>query len=516
MTSAGDAATLAETRRGRGFAMGTQSIFGRVIAGCTGLLLMGALLTPAGPAGAAGPTAITVTPSSGLVDLDLVTITGTGFTPNSTVGFCEGVFGGLTLDYCGVIFSTTLSGNTGNVTLTVPVHQLLRVPALGRVADCRADACGIAAADLDGVVPVPGSIATFPISFAPAPTPPASKGAITVTPDIDLNDFTAVDVVGSGFRPNARVETLVCGSGAPANQGDCALEGQATTDATGAFETSFLPTSPTPGGVDCRAVEGACSVAVGEAADVAGTIVSHPVSFRPANRFPGVLSISPSVGLVDGQPVTVDGNIFDPNQQVAVCQFTYPFEGTDTCGSNVAIATTDQFGTFQIPYTVRRTVSDSDGDHDCLVVKCVIAAVEGFASPANLAQANLSFVIQQPTVVPAATASPPAEGDSGTTTVEVPVHLSAPSPATVTVPWRTLFVPGAPAGQADPGTDYVAASGTATFLPGQTDTTVTIVVNGDLLVEPDEYIVVSFDHPTHAVMGGFWGLGFGIIGNDDP
>ncbi|MGZ4728598.1 MAG: hypothetical protein ACXWB2_12825 [Acidimicrobiales bacterium] len=41
------------------------------------------------------------------------------------------------------------------------------------------------------------------------------------------------------------------------------------------------------------------------------------------------------------------------------------------------------------------------------------------------------------------------------------------------------------------------------------------MIDGDTVVEPDEYVVVSFHHPTNATMGGFWGLGFGVITNDD-
>jgi hypothetical protein len=33
--------------------------------------------------------------------------------------------------------------------------------------------------------------------------------------------------------------------------------------------------------------------------------------------------------------------------------------------------------------------------------------------------------------------------------------------------------------------------------------------------EIDELLVVSFHHPTNALMGGFWGLGFGGITDDD-
>ena len=44
---------------------------------------------------------------------------------------------------------------------------------------------------------------------------------------------------------------------------------------------------------------------------------------------------------------------------------------------------------------------------------------------------------------------------------------------------------------------------------------VTISVNGDTLPEPDEWITISFNHPTNARLGGFYGLGFGVIINDD-
>ena len=38
---------------------------------------------------------------------------------------------------------------------------------------------------------------------------------------------------------------------------------------------------------------------------------------------------------------------------------------------------------------------------------------------------------------------------------------------------------------------------------------------GDVVDEPDEYVVVAFGNPTHARMGGFWGLGFAILADDD-
>jgi len=112
-----------------------------------------------------------------------------------------------------------------------------------------------------------------------------------------------------------------------------------------------------------------------------------------------------------------------------------------------------------------------------------------------------------PTVVPgSARVTAPT---SGTTELDVPVTLSAPSTQTVTMAWTTLSVAGAPAGQA-PTSDYVAASGTVTFTPGQTTASVRITVTGNSL-GVDEYLVVSFTSPANAFMGGFWGLGFGGI-----
>ncbi len=106
-----------------------------------------------------------------------------------------------------------------------------------------------------------------------------------------------------------------------------------------------------------------------------------------------------------------------------------------------------------------------------------------------------------------------SEGDAGTAVVDVPVSLSAASGKTVTVDWTTR--PRTGTYFADEAVDYTPASGQVTFAPGEINKTVPIEVNGDLDVEPDELFVVSFRTPTNAVMGGFYGIGFGGISNDD-
>ena len=111
------------------------------------------------------------------------------------------------------------------------------------------------------------------------------------------------------------------------------------------------------------------------------------------------------------------------------------------------------------------------------------------------------------------------EGQSGSHVVDVPVTLSIPSATPVTVQWTTLDT-GA-AGVATAGVDYVAASGTVTFAPGQTSQTVPITVLGDTIREPPalygEWGLLSFSNPSsNATLDvSFYGLGFFIIVDDD-
>jgi hypothetical protein len=114
--------------------MRKQSIFGRTIGACVGALLLVALVAPVTPAGAA--TALTVTPDTGLVDLQGITISGSGFRPNSVVGACrpcrrdddQRLRRGLRIDD---------ERADGNFSMLASVQQLMRVPTLGRIVDCR-------------------------------------------------------------------------------------------------------------------------------------------------------------------------------------------------------------------------------------------------------------------------------------------------------------------------------------------------------------------------------------------
>ena len=110
-----------------------------------------------------------------------------------------------------------------------------------------------------------------------------------------------------------------------------------------------------------------------------------------------------------------------------------------------------------------------------------------------------------PVILPGGISQP----EGAATTVNVPVTLSAPSDRTVTARWQTEdHVARAP-------DDYTSASGTVTFQPGETAKTITVAVRDDPIEEPDELFVVVFFGPQNGTIGGFYGLGFVNLLDDD-
>jgi hypothetical protein len=99
------------------------------------------------------------------------------------------------------------------------------------------------------------------------------------------------------------------------------------------------------------------------------------------------------------------------------------------------------------------------------------------------------------------------EGNHGPRPAAFTVTLSPPSPRRVTVRYTTAD------GSARAGSDYVAASGTLVFGPGETTRPVTVVVNGDTTVEHDETFVVNLSNPAGALL--VRARGVGTIEDDD-
>jgi hypothetical protein len=102
-----------------------------------------------------------------------------------------------------------------------------------------------------------------------------------------------------------------------------------------------------------------------------------------------------------------------------------------------------------------------------------------------------------------------AEGNTGTVNATFTVTLSAASNKTVTVHFATVDGSATTAGG-----DYQANSGTLTFAPGETSKTVTVLVNGDRVVEYNESFLVVLTNPTNAFVADAKGVG--TITDDEP
>ncbi|HTY39447.1 MAG TPA: Calx-beta domain-containing protein [Bacteroidota bacterium] len=99
------------------------------------------------------------------------------------------------------------------------------------------------------------------------------------------------------------------------------------------------------------------------------------------------------------------------------------------------------------------------------------------------------------------------EGDGGSKPMQFAVRLQKNMLTTVTVSYATVN------GTALAGRDYVAASGTLTFAPGETQKTISVSIIGDLLNEPDETFFVKLSNPSGAQIQD--GSATGTIQNDD-
>jgi hypothetical protein len=100
-----------------------------------------------------------------------------------------------------------------------------------------------------------------------------------------------------------------------------------------------------------------------------------------------------------------------------------------------------------------------------------------------------------------------SEGDVGTKQATFNVSLSAASGKTISISYATAD------GSATAGTDYQATAGTVTFSPGQTTRTISVAVNGDTSIEPDETFFVNLSAPVNVTPADAQGQG--VIRDDD-
>ena len=382
---------------------------------------------------------VTVTPSTNLVDLQQVTVTGSGFSANAQVATVQCRSGALNQADCdlGTLVYTQSDAN-GAFTLTRYVRRLIAVSAAK--VDCGAPAgCILGAGNIANLSEANGQA----IFFNPNIPPKVPK--ITVTPHTALMDHQLVEVDGTGFSPSTSVSIAQCVTHPPAGTFpacDYATSRYVTVADDGTFQApnfalERIQTVYTDNGllkIDCAATAGRCDIEVESSGFGTSAPVSVPLSFNP-NVAPIVahVQLSPSSGLRDLQSITVTGSGFTPGVAVNVAECAVKsallFASCDYTNSRAVTA--GFHGGFIMTFSARRNVAAFEYPIGATNTDCATKAglcelvVQGTESQ-DPVTAGLTFNPTVKAVSPGITAAP-ATGLHDNQAVSVLLHGFIPN-----------------------------------------------------------------------------------------
>lgn len=226
--------------------------------------------------------------------------------------------------------------------------------------------------------------------------------------------------------------------------------------------------------------------------------------------------LTPSASFSIGDITIVEGNtgtlnalvpvtLYEPHGNHVTVDYTTA-NGTAVAGSDYS--TVSGTLTFNKNQTTRTIAVPIQGDR-------LIEANENFSVKlSNPKGATIADGLGIVTIVdnePRASINNPStqEGNTGTTTMTFAVTLQAAYDLPVTVAYATG------GGTATPGEDYVAASGSVTFQPGQTYQPLSIALKGDRVLETNETVNVNLSaQSTYVAINN--GVGVGTIIDDEP
>ena len=250
-------------------------------------------------------------------------------------------------------------------------------------------------------------------------------------------------------------------------------------------------------------------------------------TFTVANTINNFADIDPNISgpySLNGTPVPTlaicDVSAAEGNTGATAFIFTVTLSAASTETITVAYATADSTATAGSDYAAASgTLTFAPGETDKTITIDVIGdrlpeANETFfvnlSGPTNAAigdgQGVGTIVDDEPRI--RISDMTMKEGNSGTTAFAFTVSLSVAYDVPVTVAYTTAN------GTAMASSDYQAASGTLTFAPGETSKTITVLVNGDRLAEPNETFFVNLSSPTNATIAD--GQAVGTIVDDEP
>jgi Ca2+-binding RTX toxin-like protein len=328
-----------------------------------------------------------------------------------------------------------------------------------------------------------------------------STSSATAFPSVALTSRDAADP--AGVMPNGEV-TLQAGGGSqtPINctNGPCghrwgdysAMRIDPVDSCTFWYTQEYIP-STSPGNINWQT-----RIAAFQLPGCAPTISINDVSQSEGNAGTTAFTFTVSLSDASGIPVTVDYQTADGSATTADNDY-------QAASGTVTFAPGDT----SEPITVN-VVGDNkfEPDEDFFV---------NLSNPTNAAinDGQGRGLIQNDDPIPAISINDVAEdeGHFGPIDFVFTVSLSNPSYQTITVDYATA---DGTATVAD--ADYQPTAGTVTFAPEETSKNVTVVVNGDTVIEPDETFFVNLSNPQSnpepdATIAD--GQGQGTIVNDD-
>ncbi len=299
------------------------------------------------------PLTMTVTPNTGLLNRQLVTVAGTGFDPNEEAQVVE--CSGTGSDPNGAcVFSNVgdiTADGSGNVSVQLPVKRLIAGP--NGLIDCATAACSLTLQSFQS-----DAFLTAPISFDSS-VPPPPLPTITATPSTGLLDRQTVTVDGINFDPFVAVNIYECDA-----LGDCRdLADQISTDNVGNLNyavtvTRLLHSFETSSSIDCADATNACHLVADDGNGSTGMVAIAFDGYVPPPP-PEVVEISPKRALKDHQLVTVRGRGLFPGDELDVSECaTDPTSGSSCSGFGTTV---DANGTFVITVRIDRQMEIFEG-----------------------------------------------------------------------------------------------------------------------------------------------------------
>jgi hypothetical protein len=321
--------------------------------------------------GAAGP-AITVTPDTGLVSGQTVTVTGSGFFAGENLTALEcpgGTTDPLACDLSS-FFQVTADAH-GRFSAMLPVRRTI-VTDVG-FSDCAPSLCAMVFADSSNF----SDQATAPLHFDASVHLPTTS--VTVTPSSGLGDRQTVTITGTGFSGDREVVAIECVTGSFSCVGGFVGRPNATGhfSIVGSVHRNLVDSAGNP--VDCAAAAGTCEMVAYDPLN-ADYHNSTPLEFDPnlPPPPPATATVTPNVKLPYYARVSVHGRHWSAGDQVFMLECPNAASAS-SCFDILGIAQVAADGTLATkPMLVRKVTDPLTGKTiDCAKRnQCVFVALD--------------------------------------------------------------------------------------------------------------------------------------------